>query len=337
MAFNIACPNCSMSLSATEADVGKQGKCSRCGTVFTIQMPQAAFAPPVTPYQPPQSQAAPQWSDVTPGVIRVGEGISRGFSVLHTNLGVFILIALCFIGIEFGIGIAGQIPCLGALISLANSFLIQPVLICGFYRACLKQHDGTTAEVGDLFGEFSQWVDILLLALATLGISLLVLLPGLIVFGIGFLPIIVALAQNQQPPTPNIPILIAGGVLLFVCSIVVGMALMFTYPTLVDRRRGVGDAIKTSWQLMSSNPMGALGAMILAGLIGIGGVLACCVGLLYAVPAIQCMFAAIYRTAVPPHAWPQAVTMAAPPPTWQPPPAGPAAPLPPPQPPGGMV
>lgn len=330
MAFNIACPNCSMSLSATEADIGKQGKCSRCGTVFTIQMPQ-----PTTPYQPPQFQAAPAWSDVTPGVIRVGEGISRGFSVLHANLGVFILIALCFLGIAFGVAIAGQIPCLGAIISLANALLLQPALTCGFYRACLKQHDGVQAEVGDLFAEFSQWVDILLLALATLGISLLVMLPGLIVFGIGFIPIIVAAVQNRPVPSPNIPILVAGGVLLVICSVAVSMALMFSYPALVDRRKGVGDAIQTSWRLMSSNPLGAFGAMILGGLIAMGGVLACCVGLLYAVPAIQCMFAAIYRTAVPPHAWPQAVTMAAPPPTWPPPPpAGPASPLPPPQSPG---
>jgi hypothetical protein len=324
-----------MSLQATDADMGKQGKCSRCGTVFTIQMPQA-FAPPATPYQPPQSQAAPEWSDVTPGVIRVGEGISRGFTVLHSNLGVFILIALCFMGIQFGVGIAGQIPCLGAIISLANTFLLQPVLICGFYRACLKQHDGTTAEVGDLFAEFSQWVDILLLALAVVGISLLVMLPGLIVFGIGFIPLIVASMQNQPQPQVNVPILVAGGVLLFICIIAVNLALMFTYPTLVDRRKGVGDALRMSWRLMSSNPLGAFGAMMLGGLIGIGGVLACCVGLLYAVPAVQCMFAAIYRTAIPPHAWPQAVTMSAPPPTWQPPPpAGPAAPLPPPQAPGG--
>lgn len=323
-----------MSLSATDADIGKQGKCSRCGTVFTIQMSQA-FTAPATPYQPPQSQAAPEWSDVTPGVIRVGEGISRGFSVLHSNLGVFILIALCFMGIAFGVAIAGQIPCLGAIVTLGNALLLQPALTCGFYRACLKQHDGVPAEVGDLFGEFSQWVDILLLALATLGISLLVMLPGLIVLGIGFIPIIVAAVQNQPVPTPNIPILVAGGVLLVICSVVVSMALMFTYPALADRRKGVGDAIQTSWRLMSSNPLGAFGAMMLGSLIAIGGVLACCVGLLYAVPAIQCMIAAIYRTAVPPHAWPQAVTMAPPPPTWQPPPAGPAVPLPPPGAPGG--
>lgn len=48
MAFNIACPNCSMNLSATEADVGKQGKCSRYGTVFEIARPQSS-----SPVQPP--------------------------------------------------------------------------------------------------------------------------------------------------------------------------------------------------------------------------------------------------------------------------------------------
>ena len=326
-----------MSLSATEADIGKQGKCSRCGTVFTIQMPQAA-APIATPYQPPQLQAAPAWSDVTPGVIRVGEGISRGFSVLHSNLGVFILIALCFFGIVIGLEILGCLPCIGSIISLANFILVVPVLTCGFYRACLKQHDGAPAEVADLFAEFSHWVDILLLSLATIAIGVLVCLPGLIIFGIGFAPTLQGLIQSQQPPPPpNIPIFIAGFVILLICSIATQLALMFTFPALVDRRRGVGDALKTSWQLMTSNPFGALGAALLSGLIAFLGELACCVGLLYALPAVMCMFGAIYRTAMPPHTWPQAPAAYAPPPTWQPPPAGPASPLPPPQPPGGTA
>jgi hypothetical protein len=338
-----------MSLSVSEAHIGQQGKCSRCGTIFTIEMPRGpAAAPfaPTSPYSPP-AQAAATMPDAPAGAIRVGEGISRGFAILHSNLGAFILITLCLMGISFGIGIAGQIPCIGLLIALVNGFLVQPALTCGFYRACLKQHDGGQAEVGDLFGEFNQWVDILLVSLIRAVIAIVVCLPGLIVLGIALAPVIVATIQQQQPPTPNIPIVVVGVILMLMCSVIAALGLVFTYPALVDRRRGCVDALKTSWQLMTSNPVGAVGAVLLAGVFGMLGFLACCVGLLYAIPAIQCMFASIYRTAVagqprswaPPGAavaaaWPQqpiAGTPIAPP--AGPPPAPPFSPPPPEQPP----
>lgn len=54
MAFNVVCPNCGMTLSATDADVGKQGKCSRCQALFTITPPapaaQLGTPPTVPPY-----------------------------------------------------------------------------------------------------------------------------------------------------------------------------------------------------------------------------------------------------------------------------------------------
>lgn len=331
MSVTVTCPNCAMSLAAAEADVGKQGKCSRCGTVFTIEPPRTFAAPPPAAQFMPAA-AAPVWADVPLGVIRVGDGLARGFSVLHSNLGVFVLIALCFLGITFAVAIAGQIPCLGFLVAIANAIFLQPALTCGFYRACLKQHDGTEATVGDLFAEFSQWTDILLLALATIGISIAACMPGLILVGAAVVPLIVAGAQNQPVPEPSLPVLIAGMVLFFVSALLVSMALMFAYPALVDRRKGAADALKTSWRLMTSNPLGTFGAMLLAALMGFLGVLACCVGILYAQPAIQCMFAAIYRTATPPRAWYDAWMGGPPtwsaPPAWPSGPAGPPAPLP---------
>jgi hypothetical protein len=322
-----------MSLAVSEAHIGQQGKCSRCGTVFVIEQPRAQASPYLPPAQAADAvQDLSPSADITPGVIRVGEGISGGFSVLHANLGVFVLIALCFIGISIGMSVVGQIPCLGLLVMLANTFLIQPTLTCGFYRACLKQHDGAQAEVGDLFGEFAQWVDILLLTLLSTGIFIFVCLPGLILLGIAFLPIIIASIQNQPVPSPNVPLSVAAIVVMAVCLIVLALGLMFVYPALVDRRRGCLDAIKTSWQLVSSNPIGALGAVLLAGLFSILGTLACCVGLLYAMPAIYCMFAAIYRTATPMRSW-TARPFGSPPPAWpQQPLAGPTPIQPPPPP-----
>lgn len=320
MSFTIKCPNCSMDLSASEADVGKQGKCSRCGTVFTVDMPRAAvsaMAPP--PIQYAGYTGTPMWSDVTPGVIRLGDGLSRTFTLLHSNLGTFVLITLCLIGISWAIGIITIVPCIGAFLSLASFFVVQPVLTCGFYRACLKQHDGAQAEVADLFGEFSLWIDCLLLVLVESVIIILALVPGGLIILMSFIPIIF-----QGKEQPNVPVLVAGAIILFICLIGAGLAFLFALPALVDRRKGFWDAIQTSWGLMTSNPIGSLGAALLAFLFSLAGTLACCVGVIYAMPAIQCLFASIYRTAMPPRAWLQPPSPAA----WPIQPAGPASVLP---------
>jgi hypothetical protein len=341
-----------MALSATESDVGKQGKCGRCQSVFAIQPPSAIPAPS-TPYQPPLSQPGPTPSDATPGLIRVAEGISRGFSILHSNFGVFVLITLCLVGVIIGVQILGQIPCVGILIALAFAFVGQPALECGFYRACLRQLDGEQAEVGDLFAEWGQWADYLLLVLVQAGIGCGVLIPGGVLTFMGFIPLM------QNKPEPNYQMLGLGMLCMFVSMAVIGFVFMFTLVSLVDRRRGFWDAIQTSWGLVTTNLIGALGAalfkffvsllpgaMITGSIVGVafmmirqqvnGGLMAACgfsfcFGLLlslYLAPAMHCVFASIYRTASAPRTWTRVPTFG-PPPTWQPSP--PAAPTTPPQ------
>jgi hypothetical protein len=336
-----------MALSATETDAGKQGKCSRCGSVFTIHLPPAISAP--TPYQPPPSQTGPMYTDVTLGVTRVGEGISRGFSILHANLGVFLLINLCFIGVILGVQILAQIPCVGILISLAFAFVGQPALECGFYRACLRQLDGEQAEVGDLFAEWGQWADYLLLVLVQAGIGCGVLLPGGVLTFMGFIPLM------QNKPEPNYQMLGLGILCMVVSMAALGFVFMFTLVSLVDRRRGFWDAIQTSWRLVMSNLIGALGAAIFKFFVSLlpgamiagsiagaafmlirqqvnGGLMAAsgiafCFGLLlsfYLMPLMHCVFASIYRTASTPRTWTR-VPIFGPPPTWQPPTSPPQA------------
>jgi hypothetical protein len=50
---------------------------------------------------------------------------------------------------------------------------------------------------------------------------------------------------------------------------------------------------------MKANPLGTFGTGFVGGLIGMLGVLACCVGLIYTIPAYFCIVAATYRTGMP--------------------------------------
>jgi hypothetical protein len=279
-----------MSLAVAEEHIGQQGKCSRCGTVFTIQKP--AVAQPVT--APPRPVFSLPQADVAPGVIRVADGIGRGFDILHANLGNFILMGLTLLGLMLLVHFFSCInPCFGVFISIAGALVIYPALMAGFYRACLKQCDGGQAEVGDLFAEFDQWLDYILLFLVQMLIAFTVWIPGAVVIGLSLIP-------TAQGNRPIVPLLILGILILVVCVVASGLGLVFVLPALVDRRRGIGDAISTSWRLMLSNPIGLLGAVLLAGLLGTFGGLLCGIGLIYTIPATFCMFSAIYRTEMPP-------------------------------------
>jgi hypothetical protein len=43
------CPKCGTELAAGDADIGRQGKCATCGTLFTIAPPVAGVAVPADP------------------------------------------------------------------------------------------------------------------------------------------------------------------------------------------------------------------------------------------------------------------------------------------------
>jgi uncharacterized membrane protein len=228
--------------------------------------------------------------------------LSRAFTVLHNDLGTFVLITLVWGLLTVGIGILQQIPFLGLVVALVNAFVIGPALNGGMYRACLLEHDGSRAEVGTLFSQFELWVDFLLMILVQAAISIAVFLVPLVVIAVGGIPMIIQGANNRnfQPEGWQIALVIIGAVLIIPLAIFMAMAFAWAYVALIDRRRGFWDAITTSWNLMKGNPLGTFGTMFVSGLVGFCGVLACCVGLLYTVPAAFCIMAATYRTALAP-------------------------------------
>ena len=47
------CPKCGTELSAADADIGRQGKCATCGTLFAITPPTSTPQPDAVPVGPP--------------------------------------------------------------------------------------------------------------------------------------------------------------------------------------------------------------------------------------------------------------------------------------------
>lgn len=88
-----------------------------------------------------------------------------------------------------------------------------------------------------------------------------------------------------------------GTVLLVVPGIYVGLGLGFCTTVIVDRDVGAMEGLRESWRLMNGQRMGVLGFYFASMLLAIGGLLACCVGLMVVIPWIGVAFSVIYLRA----------------------------------------
>lgn len=331
MSIVVSCPACGLKLSVTEEHLGRQGKCSGCGTVFAVEDPSrqaplaedAVAGPPLEdatavreeaswgdsagmehPYAPPRSFQEPRVGapPTTPGVMRIGDGLSHGFQVLHSNVGTFLLVGLVFCAIQFGLGIlqtAMQIvPPLWILCVLVSIVFPGPQLAAGLCHASFRQHDGANAEVGDLFAEFKNWGEIALLALVEFLITLAVILVPTVIM---IVMLVGAMHGGRREPDPGVLLVFLGILLIVVLiGIAISLAFFWAYPALIDRRGGFWDAIKTSVVLTKDN----LGATLVTGLmwvlLAVAGVFTCFIGFIYFVPAMYCLLIGMYRTAMVP-------------------------------------
>jgi uncharacterized membrane protein len=63
---------------------------------------------------------------------------------------------------------------------------------------------------------------------------------------------------------------------------------------IVDRNMGAIESLRESWRIMNGQRGGVFGFYLMAMVLVIGGVLACCVGILVVVPWIGVAFSVIY-------------------------------------------
>jgi Membrane domain of glycerophosphoryl diester phosphodiesterase len=155
-----------------------------------------------------------------------------------------------------------------------TALLIFP-LTSGATAVCLAQLKGRRWTFGDFFSGFRHWGSLAGVGLISQLISIFVLMPIAVM-----LPFYV---QNRDER-----LLLSAAVLLvfgFPIMLFVSIRLLFFAPALIfDRRLSALEAMKANWELTRGHFFGLLGVSILMGLITIGGVFACLVGVLFAVP-----------------------------------------------------
>lgn len=128
------------------------------------------------------------------------------------------------------------------LVSIFSLGILAPVTTAGYIKSLLlAARDGRTPDIKDLFSEMA-------LFLPLLGFAFVVV----IAIGIGFM------------------FLILPGLILMILIL---FASLYMLPLMVDRRLGVIDALKASWEMANRNPIAdqAIITIIYAAILSVGG------------------------------------------------------------------
>jgi hypothetical protein len=200
--------------------------------------------------------------------VRVGEWLEYG----KAHWGAFLGPCIGYLIIVAIITSIRNIPYIGPVIE----FFLDPPLQAGFSLVAMRQLTGRRWSFGDFFGGFKYYLPLLVISLLQSVLALVCLGPGGAVLAYG--------AYTDGPPE-----VAAVGVGLMVCGAVpfiylVLRGFVFATQLVLDRDYGPIEAIQGSWHLTANAPFSLLGAMIVLGIIGFSGILACCVGVLFTMP-----------------------------------------------------
>jgi hypothetical protein len=334
MSIEFRCPHCQRLLRVPDGSQGKQAQCPQCQAMvqvpgpgapptpatppggpspgaanpFAMNFPAGAAAPPSdNPYQAPsatlmapQAAAGPGVYPIVPTKMDLGDVLNRTWEIFKAQLGIVILVFFAVIGVNIGasmvLNVVTQIVMAAAndqavaiivqVILQIGMWLVQTWLGLGQLKVYLKVARGQPAEFTDLFtgGPY-----LLRVILGSILISLLMI--G-VTLPFGAPPLIAWLATND----PNVTAIagLASGVFWLPLLAFVGLSLFQFQYLVVDRDMEVMDSLRNSYEIMSGNRLMMFVYGIVATLLYILGLVACCVGALFTVSYSVLGLAVIY-------------------------------------------
>lgn len=186
-------------------------------------------------------------------------------SVVGPMIGFFLILQVISIA-------ASMVPFVGGIINL----LVSVPLNAGFIIVALAQLKGKRWSFGDFFGGFQKFGDLLLYALLTVccfvGACLSLIPVG-----------IIAIATQDSPVLILAVVILAVPAFLFIGYIVIRTSTFGTM-LILDRNCNCLEALQGNWRMTRGHCLGLLVVYFLLGLINLGGVLLCLVGVLFTLP-----------------------------------------------------
>ena len=212
----------------------------------------------------------------------IGQCIAGGWELLKNNFGLVFGGCAVFLLIQFGLGMLGQIPFLGILISLGSIIVTGP-LTGGLYYLVLKVIRRQPAEIGDVFAGFRLCFGQLLLGyLVTAILTGLAALPGVALMA-G--PIFIMMKHEAVEVGPLL-LAMLGFVVMAVPAIYLSISWMFSLPLIIDKQMEFWPAMGASRRLVGKHWWLVLGLVVVCGLVNLAGFAACCIGIFISLPIV---------------------------------------------------
>ena len=208
--------------------------------------------------------------------MRVGEYVRRGWQVFKQYPWGFIGFTVLTIAIST---VLNFIPVIGGL---AN-FAINMPLTMGAVIVASRLMQGQTPEFKEFFSGFHYFLPLLLQSLV---ITLLIMVSAI--------PFGAVLFSQFYSDAPNVSLIVIVAVIWGLVALAVATFYFFAPWLVADRRLNFWPAMELSRKTVLRNFLGVLGFSLVLAAIAIVGALALVVGLLVAIPVIECAVAAAY-------------------------------------------
>lgn len=218
-------------------------------------------------------------TEIKTGVINPIECFKEGWELIKNDYWILFAISL-----------------VGAIIGGMSFYILLGAMLCGIYYCFLQTIDGKPASFDGLWKGFSYFLPSLL-------VTFLIVVPMLILFGVIYVPVIMAMVMGSRlSPDEFMGIMfgaLAVDVVLAVLMTCFHTLLMFSFPLIVDRNLGALEAVTTSAKAVWRNLSGV------AGLIGVGivlslfGIITCGLGMYFIMPIMLAGYAVAYRKIFP--------------------------------------
>ena len=238
----------------------------------------------VPPIAAASSPPFPQ-TGLAPGILArdyeldIGSCISNGWELLKNNFGTVFGGVAIYLLIQFGLSALGQIPLIGILASLAN-FIIAGPLTAGVYYFLLRIIRRQPAEIGDIFGGFRVFPQLLLVYVVCALLAGVAALPGLAIMAFP----VFSMIQHHAATAPGVLWALGGFIVVFIPIMFLVVSWIFALPLAIDKGLQFWPAMEASRKLVGRHWWLVFGLLVVIGLLNIVGFLVCCVGVFITAP-----------------------------------------------------
>ena len=217
--------------------------------------------------------------DFQTGVIKPVECVKEGFELIKSDYWILFAATL----------VAG-------LIGAFTLYILMGAMACGMFYMYLRKIDGVSITFDDLWKGFGWWLPGFI-------VMLFIVVPMIVVYGVIYVPVIMAMVMGQNLSQDEMMGLLIGAMsvdLIFVIIMVCfHTLLMFSFPLIVDRNLSAVKAMTTSARAVLKNIGGVVGLILVNFGLMLVGELALCVGIYFVIPVLIAGNVVAYRKVFP--------------------------------------